>query len=46
MGVYSRIVLMIEMYKTHNNTITFGIDSMKFRGSLLWNSIHDLIKRA
>ena len=25
---------------------TFGIDSIKFRGSLLWNSIPDLIKRA
>ena len=27
-------------------SITFGIDSIKFRGSLLWNSIPDLIKRA
>ena len=26
--------------------ITFGIDAIKFRGSLLWNSIPDLIKRA
>ena len=26
-------------------SITFGIDSIKFRGSLLWNSIPDLIKR-
>ena len=28
------------------NSTTFGIDSMKFRGSLLWNSIPDIIKRA
>ena len=27
-------------------SITFGIDSIKFRGSLLWNSIPDLPKRA
>ena len=27
------------------NSTTFGIDSIKFRGSLLWNSIPDLIKR-
>ena len=27
-------------------SISFGIDSIKFRGSLLWNSIHDLIKIA
>ena len=27
-------------------SITFGIDSVKFRGSLLWNSILDSIKRA
>ena len=27
-------------------SITFGIDYMEFRGSLLWNSIPDLIKRA
>ena len=27
-------------------SVTFGIDSIKFRGSLLWNSIPDLIKRA
>ena len=27
-------------------SITFGIDSTKFRGSLLWNSIPDLMKRA
>ena len=27
-------------------SITFGIDSIEFRGSLLWNSIPDLIKRA
>ena len=26
-------------------SITFGIDSIKFRGSHLWNSIPDLIKR-
>ena len=25
-------------------SITFGIDSIKFRGRLLWNSIPDLIK--
>ena len=28
------------------NSTTFGIDSIKFRGSLLWNSIPDLSKRA
>ena len=28
------------------NSSTFGIDSITFRGSLLWNSIPDLIKRA
>ena len=69
-------VLMIEIYKTLNNTnppfmleyfirkdvkydlmprdllqilaansITFGVDSVKFRGSLLWNSTPDLIER-
>ena len=69
-------VLMIEIYKTLNNTnplfmqeyfirkgvkydlrtrdllqipaaksIAFGIDSIKFRDSLLWNSIPDLIKK-
>ena len=27
-------------------SITFGIDSIKFRGSLLWNSIPDVIERA
>ena len=27
-------------------SITFGIDSIKFRGSLLWNSISDLLKGA
>ena len=27
-------------------SITFSIDSIKFQGSLLWNSIPDLIKRA
>ena len=27
-------------------SITFGTDSTKFRGSLLWNSIPDLIQRA
>ena len=27
-------------------SITFGIDSIKSRGSLLWNSIPDLLKRA
>ena len=27
-------------------SITFGIDSIKLRGSLLWNSIPDLIKKA
>ena len=27
-------------------SIMFGIDSIKFRGSLLWNSIPDLIKSA
>ena len=27
-------------------SITFGIDSIKFRGSLLWNSTPDVIKRA
>ena len=26
--------------------LPFGIDSIKFRGSLLWNSIPDLIRRA
>ena len=28
------------------NSITFGIDSVKFQGSLLWNSTPDLIKGA
>ena len=28
------------------NSTKFGIDSIKFQGSLLWNSIPDLIKRA
>ena len=28
------------------NSTMFGIDSIEFRGSLLWNSIPDLIKRA
>ena len=27
-------------------SITFGIDSQKVRGSLLWSSITDLIKKA
>ena len=29
-----------------SRSITFGIDSVKFRGSLLWNSTIDLIKGA
>ena len=38
----TRDLLQIPVAKSS----TFGIDSIKFRGSLLWNSIPDLIKRA
>ena len=38
----TRYLLQIPAAKS----ISFRIDSIKFRGSLLWNSIHDLIKIA
>ena len=40
--LWTRDLLQIPAAKS----FTFGIDSIKFRDSLLWNSIPDLIKRA
>ena len=39
--IRTRDLLQIPAAKS----ITFGIDSINFRGSLLWNSIPDLSKR-
>ena len=38
----TRVLLQIPAAKS----MMFGIDSIKFRGSLSWNSMLDLIKRA